>query len=296
MENNVKPSILSIGGNGLVGSRISELLSSEYTFTNVGNTQGINITVPESLNKEIAKDEYTFVILLAAKADVDGCEADKELGEQGEAWKINVEGTQNVVDACIKYGKKLIYVSTDFVFAGDKEEGEFYTEEDIPSPVNWYGETKYEGEKRVQQSGLDYVIVRPAYPYRASFDKKKDFVRAIMERLENSQEVTAITDHYFTPIFIDDFAFSIKALISQNVSGIYHCVGGSVLTPYESAREIAKAFDYDTKMITATTRSEFFAGRAKRPFNLSLKNDKIVQLGVKMRTFSEGLEELKKQL
>ncbi len=296
MENNHKVSLLSIGGNGLVGSRISELLSSDYKISNVGNTQGVNITIRESIDTVIGNDEYTHVLLLAAKADVDGCETDKNLGEQGDAWKINVEGTQNVVDACSKYGKKLIYVSTDFVFDGEKAEGKYYTEEDVPNPINWYGMTKYEGEKRVQASAIDYIIVRPAYPYRASFDRKKDFVRAIMGRLEESLGVAAITDHYFAPTFIDDFAFSLKALISQNASGIYHSVGSSVITPFESAVEIAKTFDYDTTLVKSTTRSEFFAGRAKRPFNLALKNDKIVQLGVKMRTFSDGLEELKRQL
>lgn len=279
-------SILGIGLSGLVGSRIQELLSG-YNFQDVSLSTGVDITRQEGVSDIVEKSEAKVVVHLAAKADVDGCEEDKALGENGDAWKINVQGAQNVINACLKCNKKLIYISTDFVFDGVKE---FYSEEDNPNPVNWYGETKYQAEKLVKKSGLDYLVVRIAYPYRKTFELKKDFVRAIKDRLEQKLPVTGITDHIMTPTFIDDIAFALDALIRKNASGIYHVTGSSYITPYDAAVDIAGKFGLDQSLISKTTREEYFAGKATRPFKLALKNDKIKALGVLMKTFAEGLK------
>ena len=204
--------IIGTGLNGLVGSRIIELLNSSFEFENISRTTGVDITDANQALDVVSRSSAEIVLHLAAKTDVDGCEKDKDLREKGEAWKINVEGTKNIVKACEKSGKKLIYVSTDFVFDGEIGEGEFYTEESTPNPVNWYARTKYEGEKVVQQSSTPWVIVRLAYPYRANFTKP-DFYRAIKKRLESGQPVAAVADHVFTPTFIDDFANCLKVLI-----------------------------------------------------------------------------------
>jgi dTDP-4-dehydrorhamnose reductase len=298
MNNNMaddKRQIAGIGLNGLFGTRITELLSDSYAFTNYSRETGFDLTNPSTMSA-LAQDPADVVLLLAAKTDVDGCEADKVLGEQGEAWKINVEGTRNVVAACQKNNKKLMYVSTDFVFNGEKEAGDGYTEEDTPDPINWYARTKYEGEKIVLNADIPYLILRPAYPYRSEFEKKKDFVRAIISRLASGQEVKGISDHYFTPTFIDDFAYALDTLLAKEQTGIFHVVGSETLTPYEAALQIAAVFGYDKSLIQPVTREAYFAGKAPRPFNLKLENAKIKQLGVSMQGFGGGLEEVKGQM
>lgn len=287
--------ILGTGMQGLVGSRVQELLSSEFEFKNVDRSSGVDITNENQITEAIKISDAEIVLHLAAKTDVDGCEKDKSLGEEGEAWKINVEGTQNVANACSKTGKKLIYVSTDFVFDGNIEEGKFYKEEDTPNPINWYAKTKYEGEKIVKNLTCPWIIARLAYPYRANFGKN-DFMRAILKRLQDGGQVVAITDHIFTPTFIDDVALAIKTLFKNYSEGIFHVVGSQCLTPYDAALLIAQQFNLDTSLISKTTREEFFKDRAPRPLRLALKNDKIGELGVPMKTFSEGLREIGKQL
>lgn len=284
--------ILGTGLNGLVGSRIVELLSGKYEFENLSRSSGVDITNENQVLEKITNSDAQIVLHLAAKTDVDGCEKDKELGEEGEAWKINVLGTQNVANACLATNKKLIYISTDFVFDGEKE---VYYEEDIPDPINWYAQTKYEGEKIVQNLKTPWVIARIAYPYRANFTKI-DFFRAIKKRLQEGLPVAGVTDHIFTPTFIDDIAFVIDALIKNTSQGIFHAVGSQSLTPYDAALLIAKTFDLDQNLISKTTREEFFKDRAQRPFQLALKNDKITESGVRMKTFEEGLREVKKQI
>ncbi len=286
--------MFTIGGSGLVGSRIAELLKDTYQIDDLSLTSGVDITDPASLEVIRNDKEHDVVLHIAAKADVDGCEADKEQGENGLAYKINVGGTQHVVDACKVSGKKMLYISTDFVFDGKKEPPSNYTEEDTPEPINWYAMTKYKGEEVVKNSGIAYAILRIAYPYRADeFEVKKDFVHAVMGRLSQNLPITAVTDHMMTPTFVDDIAFGIDAVIKDNATGIYHLVGDQSLSPYDAFQLLAEKFGYDKNLIGKTTREEYFKGKAPRPFNLSLDNAKIEQLGVTMRSFEEGLHQIK---
>lgn len=288
--------ILGTGLTGLVGSRIVELLSDRFTFENISLETGVDITDRQSVTKRIEASDARIILHMAAKADVDGCEKDKARGEKGDAWRINVEGTNNVVEACKKDRKKIVYISTDFVFDGTNPPAGGYSEEDVPHPTNWYGKTKFEGEKIIENSSLPYIIARIAYPYRAAFSIKKDFVRAIVERFKVGKQVLAVTDHIMTPTFIDDIAGALEVLIKQNATGIYHVVGSDSISPYDASLAIAEIFGYDDSFISKTTRVAYFAGCAQRPFNLSLSNVKITKLGVYMKTFEEGLLEMKKQL
>lgn len=277
---------------GLVGSRIVELLKDKYEFENISRSTGVDIANKDSILHKIESSNSPIILHLAAKTDVDGCEKDKVFGEDGEAWRINVLGTQNVTDACSQANKKLIYISTDFVFGGTKE---VYFEQDIPNPINWYARTKYEGEKIVQKSNSPWVIARIAYPYRASFSKL-DFFRAILNRFKKNEQVFGVTDHIFTPTFVDDIAFAIDGLIKSNEYGIFHAVGSQSLSPYDAAILIAKEFNLDLSKIIKTTRAQYFKNRASRPFKLALKNAKITKLGIHMRTFEEGIKEIKRQI
>lgn len=288
----MKKLILGTGLSGLVGSRVVELLEDKYEFVDLSLNTGVDISdYDEVLDK--FKTSYTDVVLhMAAKTDVDGCEDDKILGEEGQAWVVNVTGTQNIVDAAKKTNKKVIYISTDFVFDGTKDS---YVETDTPDPVNWYAITKYEGEELLIKSGLKYTIVRLAYPYRSKPVGKTDFVNKIIENAKRGLDLPSLTDHVFTPTFIDDIAYALDMLISRNLTGIYHVVGSESLTPYQATEKILEVFNMKGKIVPVT-RDDYFRNRAFRPCRLAIKNDKISKLGVRMLGFTEGLSEVKKQL
>lgn len=283
--------IIGTGISGLVGSRIQNLLEQYYSFEDLSLATGIDITDSEKVKARIGASSASTILHMAAKTDVDGCEEDKIFAEEGVAWRVNVEGTHNIVDAAKGSGKKIISISTDFVFNGTKA---CYSEDDPPDPVNWYGYTKYLGENIIRESGLDWAILRIAYPYRSHYPEKLDFVRKIIDRFTKKEKVTALTDHVFTPTFIDDLAVAIDEIIRQNAKGIYHAVGSENLTPLQATEKIMQEFHLEGE-IEKTTRDVFFRGRAFRPCRLALKNDKITKLGVTMLGFSKGLEELKKQ-
>lgn len=301
--------ILGTGLTGLVGSRFVELLGNAYDFEHINLDNGINILDKEVVFDAISSSTASLVLHMAAKTHVDGCEFDKKKDKEilalksqkaredvwkneQTAWAVNVFGTQNIVDACQKTNKKIIYISTDFVFNGKKK---FYTEEDKPDPLNWYAKTKYEGEKAVQESGVDYIIARSAYPYRAFF-KRSDFVRGLIDKLQKNEKLNMVTDHIMVPTFIDDLVNALDVLIQRDEKGIFHIVGSQSITPFQATLKIAEVFDLDSSLVSKTTRREYFAGKAPRPFCLNLKNDKIGRLGIEMSSFDKGLRETKNQL
>lgn len=283
-----------IGSTGLVGSRITELLKNEYQIEELNSSNGFDITNQNSVEK-LKNSDSTLVVHLAAKSNVDGCEDDKPLGQDGDAWKINVDGTKHVAKACSTSNKRLIYISTDFVFDGKKKQGEKYSEQDTPNPINWYAQTKHQGELVVQKTCKDFAIVRIAYPYSAHNKTKPDFANILKNLLKEGKTISAVTDHIFCPTFIDDIAQALSAVIQKQTSDIIHVSGQQALTPYKAALQIADTFGFDKSLINKTTRDEFFKDRASRPFNLALNNDKITSLGVKMSTFEQGLKKIKEQ-
>ena len=288
----MKTPILATGLSGLVGSRIKELLKDKFEFTDLSLATGVNITDSEAVEKYIGESYAQIILHLAAKTDVDACEDDKIFGEEGQAWMVNVIGTDNIVQAAKKTGKRIIYISTDFVFDGTKD---YYTEEDTPNPVNWYSVTKLEGEKRILDSGVSSTIIRIAYPYRNNFIEKKDFLRRILEKLEKKEKIKVVTDHVFTPTFIDDIVYALEIFLSRELAGIYHVVGSDSVTTPEAVKIIAETFTL--KAVTEpVSRESYFKDRAFRPFKLALKNDKIGKLGIKMKKFRDGIIEIKKQM
>lgn len=286
----IKQNILSTGISGLLGSRIFELLHPTFEIADISQA-GINICDHHAVDGFIATHPGTYILHLAAKTAVDVCEGEKTQGKESACWQINVEGTQNIVNSAKKWGKQVIYISTDFVFDGTKD---WYSEADTPHPLNWYGITKYEGEKIVLEAGGNMVI-RLAYPYMAKNSQKPDFLHTFIQTLQQNKKLQVVTDHYFTPTFVDDIVRALVALIANKFIGIVHVVGSTALTPYEAAGQIAQTFNLPKSLIIPTTMAVFYQNRAQRPLHLRLKNDTITSLGVDMKTLSEGLLEVKRQ-
>lgn len=172
----IEMKIIGTGLSGLVGSRITELLSDEFEFEDISRKTGTDILDKASVLDRLRNSSAPFVIHMAAYTQVDAAEEEKDLKEQSIAWKINVEGTRNVVKACEETGKHLVHISTDMVFPGTKPLPERYKEEDPVGPVGWYATTKAEAEKIVESSMISYTLLRIAYPYRANYEKKNMYV------------------------------------------------------------------------------------------------------------------------
>jgi dTDP-4-dehydrorhamnose reductase len=276
--------ILGTGLSGLVGSRVTQLLSPDFTFENLSLETGVDITDKESVTKRLEQSDAPWVFHMAAYTNVQNAEKEKDM-----AWKVNVEATRYIADICKELGKRLLYIDTDYAFDGKKKS---YTEDDEQNPLGWYAKTKTEGAKRVLAIGG--LVIRISNPYRANPVGKKDFVHKMLELMQAGLAVKAPTDQIFAPTFIDDIAAALRVLVKLGAGGIYHVVG-SPLSPFEAANIIAKVFGCDTALVVKTTFTKMFAGRAPVPQYAALTNDKIKALGVVMHSFHEGVVEVKKQ-
>lgn len=270
------------GADGLVGSRIIELLKNDFEFIPLPQ-KSMDITDKGQVDNELKNLDFDVFFHLAAFTNVPGAETNKEL-----CFKINRDGTKNVFEAVKQKQKKFIYVSTDFVFDGTTPP---YDEYSTPNPVGVYAQSKYEGEKIVKDQAM---IVRISYPYRAEFELKKDFFRTFKSYLENNKPLSMIADSLMTPTFIDDIASGLKYLFNNYKSGIYHLVGSQSISPYEAALIVAETFNLKKTLIGRTTYVEYVKGKAQLPQFANIKSNK--NNFWKMKSFAEGMEEIKKQL
>lgn len=263
------------GSTGLIGSRITELLKDDFTFIHLLQSE-IDITDKKSTAQFMSSIDFDIFLHLAGYTNVDGAEKEKDL-----AYKINVEGTKNVFEAVSSKKKQFIYISTDFVFDGTSPP---YFEDSTPNPLGVYAQTKYEGEKIIQDHAM---IVRLSYPYRARFNEKKDFVRSIVSSLQEGHELQMITDALITPTFIDDIAYGLKYCFEYFSPKIIHLVGANSISPFNAGKLIAKTFRLDESLIKPTTFAQYSKGKAKRSQYSEIKSKE--NTFYKMKTFEEGL-------
>ncbi len=271
------------GASGLVGSRIVELLKDEFHFISLPQEE-MDITNKSQVKKTLANLDFDLFLHLAAYTNVDGAEKAKEL-----CYKINVEGTKNVFEEVVKKGKNFIYISTDFVFGGKNTSYDETSKPDASSGV--YALSKLKAEKVVDSKAM---IVRLSFPYRAFYNERSDFARKLKGLLERKKTLNLVTDSIITPTFIDDIAYAMAHLFTNYSPEIFHLVGSSSLSPFDIGMQIVQTFDLDKSLIKPTTFKEFYKNKAPRPQKsiiVSSKNNFY-----SMKSFQEGLDEIKKQL
>jgi len=294
-----KPKIIGTGLSGLVGTRIVELLKDKFEFVDFSLDTGVNLLDKENLTKAFEKNKDAVAVLhMAAFTDTNA--AWEQRGDKSAiCYQLNINGTQNILELAQKYNQYLIYISTDFIFDGNKTTP--YLETDTPNPIEWYGQTKYLGEKVIIDSGYqNYNISRLTYPYRAKFDIKPDIIRKVLVKLQNGEEVKLFSDQICTYTFIDDIAAALGYFLENKNSGIYHLIGSSSHSPYEMAKLVAKVFELDQNLVKPSSLDEYVKSQPEgsRPWQKTLitSNQKAKDLGLTFKTLEEGLVEIKKQL
>lgn len=272
--------VAGTGLDGLVGSRIVELLKKDVDFIPLSQTF-LDITDNKNTKSIVQSVDFDLFLHMAAYTNVDGAEKEKST-----AWKVNVEGTQNIFDAVSQKNKPFISISTDFVFDGIS--APFY-EDSPPHPLSYYGLTKYEGEKIIKNKGM---IIRLSYPYRSHFENKTDIVRSILHALKDKKPIKGIVDQILTFTFIDDIAYAFQYLFSHYSPEVFHIVGEDSISGYDAIQMIGKVFELNTSHVGRITYDDFYKGKAHRPKNGIIKSKK--NTFYPMRNFEEGLRKMKK--
>lgn len=290
-----------IGANGFTGRRIlSHLaLSDQYDVygcslrpdiqPNSGDYQFIqmdinNFPLVEDLFNQLTPD---VVINTSALSSPDYCESHRD-----EAYATNVSAVEHLATCCQKYHCRLLQFSTDFVFDG--KNSLLYTEENVPSPVNYYGETKYQSEQKVASICDNYAIIRVVVVYgKALPGQHGNIFKLVKTRLENKQEIKVVSDQWRTPTWVQDVVKGVELLLPATHHGIYHICGNESLSIADIAYRVADYFHLDRSLIHPVTTEEMNE-QTPRPLYSSLSIEKACRdLGYFPSPLEKGMEELK---
>ena len=280
--------LLVTGGSGLLGNQIVKSAKRSFEVIPIHNTKSLdadslslNIANAREVSKLLAKLEPDAVIHTASETNVDKCETQKE-----HAWRANVDGARNIAVACQEANAKLVYISTDYVFDGERG---CYKEKDKTNPINYYGLTKLEGEHKVTRLCKNYAILRTSVIY-GWHPWKQNFATWVVNQLRQKREITVVTDHFNTPTLADNLAEMAIETASKDLQGLYHASGCERISRFEFATQIAETFNLESKLIKPMLMDQLAAWIAKRPKDSSLNTDKIQKhLKTKPLNITEGL-------
>lgn len=255
-EPHTRPKLLVTGAGGRIGSRLRALASGRFHVVEIGRASGVDLANLGQVERAVASHpDASALVHLAAFTDVS--KAHEQTGNrEAECWRINVGATENVVRACKAAGVHLVHVSTDFVFDGTRNAP--YTEQDAPSPIEWYGRTKWHAEEVVRRATSGWTILRISFPYAAGPSPRPDFVRSVRTRLEEGGDARLFDDQTITPTFVDDVAQGLMLVARVRPRGeLFHLVGSSSLTPFDFGLKIARAFHLDERRIVRSSMEDF---------------------------------------
>jgi len=275
--------ILVIGAKGMLGRDLMGILHSTCSKDEIigWDIEEIDIQKEDESITKIEKLRPEIVIHIAAYTDVDGCELDKE-----KAFAVNAEGTKHMALAASKCDAKMVYLSTDYVFDGEKREP--YSESDPPHPLNVYGHSKLKGEQYVQEGVKDSLIIRTQWLY-GPFGR--NFVDSILQQAKVKSALSIVKDQLGSPTYTLDLARAISELIRVEARGIFHVTNSNFCTWYAFAETILKLSGVNRVKVLPISSKEL--GRpATRPSYSVLSGQKLKkETGWTMRSWSEALKD-----
>lgn len=249
--------ILVTGSNGQLGREVArqgkahELILTDVHSLDIGNGSAVR-----DCFREIKPDA---VIHCAAYTNVDSAESDAD-----NAFRVNVIGAQNVAAGCLETGARMAYISTDYVFDGEKKTP--YREFDATNPQTVYGRTKWQGEEIVRQILGRHYILRTAWLYGDG----NNFVRTMLKLAEEQKTLRVVNDQLGTPTSTVDLVKAIFRLLGSDSYGTYHATCQGECSWYDFACAIFRLANQNVT-VTPVTSAEF-PRPAKRPAHSVLDN------------------------
>jgi dTDP-4-dehydrorhamnose reductase len=251
---------LVTGSKGQVGSAVKEKTGA------IGlDLEGSDIEQDVSsseVKEKIIESEPDVIVHTAAFHDLDAAEKDSE-----KAKEVNVEGTRYIAQAAETLGAHIIFISTDYVFNGERGE---YREEDEVSPVSVYAKNKVKAEEVVRDTTSEYTILRPSVIFNGRHD---NFFTWAKGELEEGNEVPAITDQICCPTYAPNLAEIIVEAAEEEITGTYHAAGDSKVTRYESVQIMKEELGLNGEV--TRSKMEDLPWEAHRPKDSSLSMAKL---------------------
>ena len=232
----------------------------------------LDITDAAAVSRVLREVKPDAVVHCAAWTAVDAAE---DMENQSRVHAINAEGTANIAEVCKELDCKMVYISTDYVFNG---QGERPWQPDCKdyAPLNFYGQTKLEGELAVSSQLEKYFIVRIAWVFGKN---GKNFIKTMLKLGETHDTLRVVNDQIGTPTYTLDLSRLLVDMIETERYGYYHATNeGGYISWYDFARAIFKAAGMNVNVLPVTT-AEYGESKAKRPFNSRLDKSKLTDSG-----------------
>lgn len=295
--------ILITGSNGLLGQKLVKLLAGkkniELIATSIGNNrttfkdgyiyETLNITNSEEVTQIFAKFKPEVVINTAAMTNVDACET-----QQKQCWQLNVDAVKHLIAASEKHNTHLIHFSTDFVFDGKNGP---YKETDLPNPLSYYGKSKYESEKLVQQANTKWSIVRTIIVFGVVENMSRtNIVLWAKEALEKGKPLTIVNDQFRSPTLAEDLAMGTWLIAQKQATGIFHLSGKETMSIIDLVYKVADFYKYDKSIITPIASSALNQAAQRPPKTGFILDKALKELNYHPCSFLEGLAIVDAQL
>lgn len=258
---------LVTGCNGQLGYEIVKELNNRGIYDVLAlDVEDMDITDARIVNKIFEEYKPEHVFHCAAWTNVDGAEDNEEM-----CYKVNVEGTQNIVEASRRIEAKLTYISTDYVFDGTKEG--VYEITDTPNPTSVYGKTKLLGEKLVKKYDKHF-IVRISWVFGIN---GKNFIRTMLNLSETRDELNVVCDQIGSPTYTVDLAKLLIDMQGTEKYGVYHANNDGFCSWAEFAEYIFESNNKNMKVNKVPTSE--YPTKAQRPLNSKLSKQSLIDNG-----------------
>lgn len=278
--------VLVTGAKGQLGTDLMNELEKRGIESIGVDVQEMDITDKEACMRVISESKADAVIHCAAYTTVDAAEDNVDL-----CRKINGEGTRNVALACQATGAKLMYISTDYVFDGQGTRP--WEPDDSRSPLNVYGQTKYEGELAVEELVEKFFTVRIAWVFGVA---GKNFIKTMLRLGKERGAVSVVDDQVGSPTYTYDLARLLVDMIQTDYYGRYHATNEGFCSWYEFACEIFRQAGMDEVKVTPVS-SDQFPVKAVRPANSRMSKAKLEENGFEpLPTWQDALGRFLKEI
>lgn len=271
--------VLVTGAGGQLGYDVIKRLEENSIECLSVDREEFDITNETQTKESITNYKPDVVVHCAAYTAVDKAEEERDL-----CYTINVLGTRYIAKACQEIDAKMFYISTDYVFDGKGDKPFEVT--DKPNPINYYGQTKYEGELEVQKLLDKYFVIRASWMFG---NNGNNFVKTMLRLGKERSEINVVEDQVGSPTYTYDLAKLVAGMIQTEKFGVYHATNEGYCSWYEFACEIFKQAGLNVKVNPIKT--EDYPTKAKRPKNSRLRKHCIEDAGFnKLLYWNESLK------
>lgn len=267
---------LVVGSTGLLGSRISRVLSDDYEVTCTHNKNSplpgfqsfnLDLTNFDEIEKFFARNEFDLVINCAGLTSVEACEIRPEA-----AWQLNATLPYHLAVLSKKFDARFIHVSTDH-FQSDLNKPR--DEKVAVWPINAYGYTKMAGEKFVLQFNESATVLRTNF-FGLTINGSHSLLDFLVSKLSNNEEIVGFEDVHFSPLSVMTLVSAISEIAKKDLPGLINAAGSETISKFEFARLVADLTNGNQTLVSAGSVSTL-GGAVPRPNFLALDGTKLAK-------------------